>query len=55
MINIDCSLETTAIASTVPVLLTFLYCFNEIVADHDLFKVMSCSGRMGLSKSERSI
>lgn len=40
MINIDCILETTAIGSTIPVLLTFLYCFNEIVADHDFEEIM---------------
>lgn len=55
MINIGCSLETTAIASTVPVLLTFLYYFNEIVADRDLEQVMSRSGRMGLMRGLKQI
>lgn len=55
MINIDCSLETISIAGTVPVLLTFLYCFNEIAADYDLEEVMPRSGRMGLMRGLKQI
>lgn len=35
-------------AGTVPVLLTFLCCFSEVVADHDFKEVMPHSGKMGL-------
>lgn len=53
------SLGTSCSCSSVFVLLTFLYCFNEIVAGHDLEEVMPHSGRAGLmwgsSRSKREI